>query len=384
MTRLFNPQHFRRLKRSGTYLALFTTGLLIIPLAGVAEPESPTVIPSDREMTADRTPQPIHAAPTLDSSPDTGTGPVLLNEAYTLGSGDQVHLDFFNIPEYTNDMQVLPDGSLNLPLVGNVSVGGMTLQEASQTIASAYTPLLQTPIITVSLIKPRPLRVSIAGEVNRPGSYAIPLAAAGETDQPQWPTVTQVIQSAGGITQQADVRNIRIERIQRSGSPQEVTVNLWELLQQADLSQDMALRDGDSIKIPTATSLQPAEATQLSTASFAPDTIRISVVGEVVNPGVVEVPPNTPLNQALLAAGGFDQKRARTSQVELIRLNPDGTATQQTVAIDFAQGMNDSTNPILRNNDVIVVGRSGSASFSDTVDNILGTLGRIFPFLTLF
>jgi polysaccharide biosynthesis/export protein len=187
-----------------------------------------------------------------------------------------------------------------------------------------------------------------------------------------------------GITQQADVSGIRIERMQHNGEKQEIQVNLWQLLRQADLSQDITLRDGDKITISTANALTPAEVTQLSTASFAPDTIQVSVVGEVIDPGIVEVLPNTPLNQALLAAGGFDKRRARTSRVELIRLNPDGTVTQRSVAIDFAQGMNESSNPMLHNNDVVVVGRSGSASFSDAMDGVLGTLGRILPFFSLF
>jgi polysaccharide export outer membrane protein len=90
------------------------------------------------------------------------------------------------------------------------------------------------------------------------------------------------------------------------------------------------------------------------------------------------------LNQALLAAGGFNNRRARRSSVELIRLNPDGTVSQRTVAINLAQGINEATNPILRNNDVVIVGRSGSASFSDALDGVLDTLGRIFPIFSLF
>jgi polysaccharide export outer membrane protein len=168
------------------------------------------------------------------------------------------------------------------------------------------------------------------------------------------------------------------------GTEQTITLNLWELLSTGDLQQDITLRDGDTIVIPTARSIAPAEATQLATASFSPDKIRVNVVGEVTTPGLVEVPPNTPLNQALLAAGGFNNRRARRSSVELIRLNPDGTVFQRTVAINLAQGINEATNPILRNNDVVIVGRSGSASFSDALDGVLDTLGRIFPIFSLF
>ena len=110
----------------------------------------------------------------------------------------------------------------------------------------------------------------------------------------------------------------------------------------------------------------------------------MSVVGEVTEPGIVEVPPNSPLNQALLAAGGFDPARANTNEVKLIRLNPDGTVVQRIVPIALDQGINDETNPALRNNDVIVVGQSGSANFADAVGGIFGALGAIFqPFKLL-
>jgi polysaccharide biosynthesis/export protein len=49
--------------------------------------------------------------------------------------------------------------------------------------------------------------------------------------------------------------------------------------------------------------------------------------------------PNAPLNQAILAAGGFIPERAETDEVRLIRLNPDGTASQREIPIDFNQGI---------------------------------------------
>lgn len=362
-------------------LLMVTVGLILYSVPSIAQ------IPAESRLESAVEDRPVEVDATetnVEDSPSVYTPAVQVPAAYTLGAGDRIRLEFFNVPEYTGETQILTDGTLNLPLIGSLLVQGMTLQETSNAITAAYHQLLRNPIVTVSLVRPRPLRVSIAGEVNRPGSYAMPLTAEAGGGEPQWPTVTQVIQTAGGITQQADISNIRIQRAQRSGIPQEMTVNLWELLQQADLSQDLPLRDGDTILIATATALQPAEATQLSSASFSPNTIQVSVVGEVVTPGMVEILPNTPLNQALMAAGGFDQRRARTSRVELIRLNPDGSVTQRTVAIDFSQGINEASNPALRNNDVIVVGRSGSASFSDTIDNIFGALGRIFPFFGLF
>jgi polysaccharide biosynthesis/export protein len=151
---------------------------------------------------------------------------------------------------------------------------------------------------------------------------------------------------------------------------------LWELLKSGDLRQDVILQEGDTVFIPTATVLSSEEASEIAAASFSPNTIRVNVVGEVAQSGVVEVPPNTPLNQTILAAGGFNQ-RARRSSVELVRLNLDGTVSRQSIDIDFAQGVNEASNPPLRNNDVVIVGRSGLASFSDALDTALAPLNRL-------
>jgi polysaccharide export outer membrane protein len=162
-----------------------------------------------------------------------------------------------------------------------------------------------------------------------------------------------------------------------------IAVDLWQLLQGGDLAQDAILQEGDTIAIPTATNIDPAEAPQIAAASFSPNLIRVNVVGEVARPGSVEVPPNTPLNQALLAAGGFNN-RARRSRVDLIRLNPNGTVSKRTIDINLAQGINDQSNPILRNNDVVVINRSGLASVSDTLGTILSPVGSIFTFFNFF
>ena len=92
------------------------------------------------------------------------------------------------------------------------------------------------------------------------------------------------------------------------------------------------------------------------------------------------VPPNTPLNQAILAAGGFNSARAKKGSVQLVRLKPDGTVDKRKINVDFSEGINDDNNPTLRNQDVVVVSRSGFTSVTDTVSPVGGTLG-FFRFL---
>jgi polysaccharide export outer membrane protein len=73
-----------------------------------------------------------------------------------------------------------------------------------------------------------------------------------------------------------------------------INVDLWDLLRSGDLSEDVILQEGDTITIPTATVLDPAEANQLAGASFSPNTIVVNVVGEVENQVPSQCHPTPP------------------------------------------------------------------------------------------
>jgi polysaccharide export outer membrane protein len=273
-------------------------------------------------------------------------------------------------PELSGEHRISADGSLDLPLVGSLLVGGKSVTMTRQLLINQYSQYLtRPPRLALTLMTPRPVRVAVSGEVRRPGTYVTQIQEQQELGW-KWPTLTQLLQQAGGITQVANIRSIEVQRAQPSGQPQTFTVDLWQLIQSGDITQDLSLRDGDVIVVSTATTVNPAESVRIGTASFAPESIQVQVVGEVVKPGLVEVAANTSLNQAILTSGGFVKDRARTSSIELVRLNPDGTVTQRTIAVDFASPPNETTNPILRENDVVVVQRS---TFSRTTD-VLGVL----------
>jgi polysaccharide biosynthesis/export protein len=322
---------------------------------------------------------------------DIGANPS--EDAYTLGAGDLVKVDIFDTPELKLEERytVLVDGSLNLPWVGTVNVRGLTLSEAADVLALRYAQFIQKPLITLNSVSPRPLKIAVLGEVNRPGAYIISPIAGSETSRTnlsdrtssntgsQWPTVTKAVQTAGGITQLANVRKIQVRRPQRGGTDKVMDLDLWKFLQAGEQDQDITLRDGDSIIIPLATNLNPAEATEIATSNFSPETIKVSVVGEVTTPGQVAVTPNTSLNQAVLVAGGFKSGRSLRRDVELIRLNPNGTVSRRGIAIDFSKDLDEATNPALRNNDIIVVKPTALARTSDFLSllfsPITGTLG---------
>lgn len=419
-------------------------------------------------------------------------------ESYKLGGGDRIQLEILEVPELTRGYEVLSDGSVNLPLIGLVSIRGRTLVEATNIIRNAYRRVLKDPIVTVSLIAARPLNVGVIGEVTRPGNFIISLTPGpGVAPSVQYPTVTQAIRLAEGVTGVADIRNIRVRRPQPDGPDRILNVNLWKFLQEGDISQDLILQDRDTIEIPTVANFNQAESRQFATANFSPPPEKprsISIVGQVTRPGAyvviggnttndasregfptviraiqlaggitsdadirqiqvrrltrrgeqiipvnlwqflesgdgaqdtilqqgdtivvpkativnpaeagvlantnfapagisvyvvgevrtaldpVRLPANATLNQALISRGffGYENTRARRNKIELVRLNQDGTATKRTIEVDLTQGINEEINPQLRNNDMIIISRSGLINLVDRMNTILAPVG---------
>jgi polysaccharide export outer membrane protein len=331
------------------------------------EPLSPATQPTTRP--AQPTAQPL--------------SPLGQNDAYVLGTGDQIQVDIFTVPELSASYRVLVDGTLSIPLIGVVNVQGLTLTEITDLLTQRYSTILtRPPEITVTLQAPRPVRVVVAGEVRRPGAYTIRFEGSGASSL-DWPTLTQLIRQSGGITEQADIRKIEVVRPQRSGNMSVLQVNLWDLIQAGDLEQDIRLRDGDRILVPVATAL-PEDFLRIATSNFAPEAIIVQVVGEVPRGGNVTLPVNATLNQAILAAGGLDNPRIQSSSVDLVRLNQDGTVLRETYTVDLSAAPNDANNPVLRSNDVVLVPRNDLARSSDFLRVLTAPVVGVLGLLNLF
>jgi polysaccharide export outer membrane protein len=356
-------------------LVLYPWGLGLQAQEGIPTPETrPSTL---RFMPVDPAASPIPATAYLD-------------ETYTLGSGDVIRVDIFNVPEYSADKGTYPvrmDGTIGVPLVGSVDVQGMTVEDAAQVLAARYAPLLtRPPRLTVTLVRARPVRIALAGEVKRPGTYVIDFTGTATTENfsgAQLPTLTEAIQASGGITYQANVRDIEVIRPQRSGQDLVLRANLWDLIQRGDLDQDLRLRDGDRVIVPIVTNPPESESVQVARANFSPESMNVQVVGEVAGAGNVQVPPNTSLNQAILAAGGFKDPRAQTSSVDLIRLNPNGTVERRTLQVNLADSPNEETNPILRPDDVVMVARNDLAVTSDFLTLLLSPITSVTTILRI-
>lgn len=367
--------------------ALPTTGQAIpvvppppSPLPSESAPEGAPIAPG-AEGTVEHDPDTSQERDELRVSPPVNTidaATVSIND-YVLGTGDRLQIDVFESPEYSGEYEVLPDGTLRMPFINAISVRGLTIEDTSSLISRQYAAILRRPLVSVRLLETRPLLLAVTGEVNRPGSYQVSL-----TESEGVPTVTQAIQQAGGITQLADIRSIQVQRRGLDGQdpPAVITVDLWKLLREADLRQDIALQDGDRIIVPEAPVIELDEATEVASATFSPEQMPVNVVGEVGNPGTIQVPPNTPLNQAILAAGGFTN-RSRRGRVDLVQLNPNGTVTKREIEVDLSVNANGENNPLLRPYDTVIVNRSTFTRVTDVLARALSPVTAVFSLLNL-
>ncbi len=147
-------------------------------------------------------PEPIEAVPI----PEIGE--------YTFGPGDLIQVNVLDVPEYSGEYLILNDGTLSLPIIGRLKVEGLTVPQLAELISEKYTPYVQQPLATVSIISPRPMTVAVAGEVNRPGSYIVSLAVPDtQARQFQFYKVTQLLEEAGGVTQAGDISQVEIRRV---------------------------------------------------------------------------------------------------------------------------------------------------------------------------
>ena len=253
-----------------------------------------------------------------------------------------------------------------------------------------FVPTSQVPLENSALIADasfasngnQPINIAIIGEVYRPGPYTLDGSGGSDGNNPR--TITNAIQVAGGIKPKADIRKVQVVRPTRAGSPQVFESDLWQLVAAGDLQQDAILQAGDTVFIPQATDLTAAEVSQVASASFSPDTINVNVVGEVRRAGTIQLPPNTPLSQAILAAGGFNDTRADRGDAELVRIQDDGTVVRESISVDFAEGIDEENNPVLRNNDVVIVNRSALAALTDTLGTVAAPLGGFFSIFRFF
>ena len=304
---------------------------------------------------------------------------------YRLGPGDKLVMSVFKIDGYEASVQVLSDGTINLPRLGTMDVWGLTMDEARQRITDGYQQILRRPIVYLDLVEQRPVRVTVTGQVGRPGVFTLPVNSPGSISSDGelgsgggWPTMVDVIQRAGGVAAMGDLSRLELLRPshQRGASSKRYVFDYLTVLKQGGFAPNPLIYDGDSIRVLKAEAPINADLITTASSNFAPSTIAVKVVGEVASPGLVEIPSNAPLSQAILASGGLSS-RASVSRVDLIRMDGEGRTTIKQMSYIPGAELGSSDNPPLRSGDVVVVDRNNIAKFSDGMNNALEPLTPI-------
>jgi polysaccharide export outer membrane protein len=320
-----------------------------------------------------RAPAPSEALP--GATPISGAVQQLQEDAYILGPGDGLDLRFLVENGLSGAVEILNDGTASLPLLGSVRLVGLTLAQASVWLQGLYQRQLLRPDLQLVVSRPRPLRVAVVGEVERPGLYTLTTSEASRTEAAVTisglPTLVDAIQKAGGVAAEADLRQVVLQRRLPGDTPlfKRTRVDLLALVRDGDQLQNPILFDGDTIRVLKAQE-SVREAIELSSTTLSPTVITVNVVGEVKGPGRIQVPANTPLIQTVLAAGGPVFWRANKADVELIRINRNGTASRERFQLNYGESPSTARNPPLREGDTVIVNRSALARTSDAIGAI--------------
>jgi polysaccharide biosynthesis/export protein len=159
---------------------------------------------------------------------------------YTLRPGDVLELQYRYTPELNQIVTVLPDGYVNLNLVGDVRVGDLTLTQAHDLILEKAQGHLNDPELTVVLKQFQQPYIVVAGEVGKPGKI----------DLRENTTAMQAVLLSGGFLQSAQTGQVLLFR-KINGDTAEIRVlNLTRLRKTSDLERDIQLESGDMLYVP--------------------------------------------------------------------------------------------------------------------------------------
>jgi len=231
--------------------------------------------------------------PTQAVIPGATPSPALLSAAdpvsAPLGPGDLLEISEYHTPEFRSAVRVSESGTVTLPLVGDVQVGGLTQRAAARAIESFLLDrgMLLHPQVNVAVTAYASLDISVLGEVARPGVY--PFATHHR--------LLDVISSASGLTQNA---GSLVTVVHRDGEQPTLSVVLSPT---GENNPD----------------LEPGDTVQVNRAGL------VYVIGDVLRPGGFPVDPSQRLTvvRALTLAWGPTQNAALTNAV-LIREQKGG------------------------------------------------------------
>ena len=262
-------------------------------------------------------PRPYSSAETIkqfDASPQ---------EPYRLGAGDQVNVLVWEKPELSGLQFVGPDGALTVPLVGTVSVAGMTREEAAKAIREPLAKLYTGVIVTLRVEQYQANRVTVLGRVKTPGVFKFENA----------PSLLEAIAKAGGLAE-STVNPVNLTHCAViRGRDRMAWIDLSSLVDGRNISMNLRLKAEDTVLVPEDGDLP------------------VYVLGQVAKPGPIRWTRGMSFVDALAQAGGTTRDSS-PSGMYLIR---PSQGKRYVISQGDLIGPEKGTNVALERGDIIFV-----------------------------
>ncbi len=193
-------------------------------------------------------------------------------EDYRLGPGDLIRVTVFDHDELTVDTRISQTGNITFPLVGPISVSGLSTREAELLLARRLSDggFVKQPEVSVLVEEFQSQKVSVMGQVAKPGQY--PLDAAK--------TVLDLLAMAGGVLNDTAADDATLVR----ADGKRIVVDLQKLFD-GDAAANYAVLGGDTV--------------------FVPHAPQFYIYGQVQHPGQYRLMRNTTISQAISIGGGL-------------------------------------------------------------------------------
>jgi len=205
---------------------------------------------------------------------------------YRIGPKDLLEITVFERPELNQTVRVSEDGSITLPLLGKVRIGGLIKEDVEKKLTVLLEEkYLQKARVIIFIREYQSQLVSVIGAVAKPGMYEL----IGPT------TLLQMISKAGGLTDRAPA-TLYIIRRSPAGGQSRIDVDLDDLVHNGNQDLNVPLQADDILNIPM------------------DQIINVFVLGEVRNPGALQAWQSKKINilQAVAQAGGLTDSAAKT------------------------------------------------------------------------
>ncbi|HTB81363.1 MAG TPA: SLBB domain-containing protein [Opitutaceae bacterium] len=278
----------------------------------------------------------------------------LSTDAFTLGPGDKMEIEFIGDLSSRTSVEVGPDGKIYFYLLPGIDVWGLTLPQAKDLIAEKSEMFMKKkPGVAITLREVGSKRIWILGHLNNPGIFPMSgpitlLDAVAEAGGP-----TAAIETNGPGSPKTATADLRRSFVLRRG--QMLPVDFQRLILEGDLNQNIYLQPGDFVYLPSATART------------------VHVLGAVALPGAVSSDNEITLIQTIASAGGTI-KDAYLSHVAIVR----GSLTQPTISIVDYQAIvkGAASDVFLEPHDIVYVPYTPYRTLTRYMDLILQTFAQ--------